>query len=145
MPSLPTPTWKPLSRTALLVWTAFYLLFLLYIAVERDGFLFVDSVNLVIHEGGHLLFGWFGSTLGLWGGTILQLLVPAALAFYFATKGDLAGAVFCTFFLFENFLYISVYMSDARAQMLPLVTVGDPEQASHDWFEIFSSLGLLSH
>ena len=50
---------------------------------------------------------------------------------------------FAAFFFFENFLYISVYMADARAQVLPLVTVGDPEMGGHDWFQIFAQLGLL--
>lgn len=145
MPSFSSLGWKPLPRAALFAWTLFYLFFLLYIAANSDGFLFVDQVNLVIHEAGHLLFGWFGPTLGLWGGTLLQLMVPAALAIYFAQGEDLAGAVFSTFFFFENLLYISDYMADARVQALPLVTVGDPEMGVHDWFAIFSSLGVLTH
>jgi hypothetical protein len=36
-------------------------------------------------------------------------------------------------------------MADARAQALPLVTLGDPEFVIHDWNAIFSSLGLLQH
>jgi len=71
--------------------------------------------------------------------------VPAALAIYFVLQGDLAGAVFSMFFFFENLLCISVYMADARVQALPLVTVGDPEIGVHDWFAIFSSLGLVTH
>jgi len=44
-------------------------------------------------------------------------------------------------------LYISVYMADARAQELGLVTVGNPDAdgVHHDWFNIFSSMGLLEH
>jgi hypothetical protein len=34
-------------------------------------------------------------------------------------------------------------MADARAMILPLVTVGDPDMAEHDWHTIFSSLGVL--
>ena len=48
-----------------------------------------------------------------------------------------------TDFLFENLLYIATYMADARAQLLPLITVGDPGAGGHDWFNIFSRLGLL--
>jgi hypothetical protein len=136
---------KPLPISVLLGWTSFYFLFLIYAAADRDGFLFIDQINLILHEAGHLLFGWFGATIGLWGGTLLELLVPSALAVYFTMKRDLAATVFCTFFFFENFLYISAYMADARAQVLPLVTVGDPELGAHDWFAIFSSLGLLAH
>ena len=68
---------------ALGAWLVFYGLFLIYAFSQDHGFLFIDSVNLVVHESGHLLFGWLGPTLGLWGGTILQWLVPLLLAAYF--------------------------------------------------------------
>jgi hypothetical protein len=135
--------WQPVSPAALIGWLAFYGLFLLYAILNKTGFLIIDNVNLIVHEGGHLLFGWFGPTLGLWGGTLNELLVPLALALYFAFHRQTTGAAFAAFFFFENFLYISVYIADARAQALPLVTVGDTEAGEHDWFRILSSLGLL--
>ncbi|MFZ1930589.1 MAG: hypothetical protein WAU50_15725, partial [Candidatus Sulfotelmatobacter sp.] len=49
------------------------------------------------------------------------------------------------FFFFENWLYTATYMADARAQVLPLVTTGDPEFAEHDFFRIFSDLGVLNY
>lgn len=137
--------WKPISTGPVVAWLIFYALFLIYAFRDQSGYLFIDNVNLVIHEGGHPLFGWFGATLGVWGGTLLELIVPASLAIYFARERQLFGAAFCTFFFFENFLYIGTYMADARAQDLPLVTVGDPEFAEHDWFRIFSDLGVLQH
>ena len=36
-------------------------------------------------------------------------------------------------------------MADARAQVLPFVTTGDPEFAEHDFNTIFSSLGVLDN
>lgn len=135
--------WQPVSKAALGAWLGFYGLFLLHALTDKDGFLFMDRVNLIVHEAGHLLFGWFGATLGLWGGTLLELLAPAALAVYFALHRQTAGTAFAAFFFFENFLYISVYMADARTQVLPLVTVGDPEAGGHDWFLILARLGLL--
>jgi hypothetical protein len=137
--------WKPVSKPALIGWAGFYGLFLLYALQARGGFLLIDHVNLIVHEGGHLLFGWLGTTLGLWGGTLLELLVPFALATYFTFQRHTTGAAFAAFFFFENFLYIATYMADARSQGLPLVTVGDTEAGAHDWFNIFSSLGLLSY
>ena len=59
--------WKPVSRAAVIAWLIFYGGFLAYAFAEHGGFLFIDSANLVVHEGGHNLFGWFGATLGLWG------------------------------------------------------------------------------
>jgi hypothetical protein len=137
--------WKPASRPALGAWLVFYIAFLAYAFSAHGGFLFIDSANLVVHEGGHNLFGWFGSTLGLWGGTLLQWLVPCLLAAYFFTQRQATGFVFCLFFFFENWLYTATYMADARAQVLPLVTTGDPDFVEHDFYTIFSSLGMLNY
>ncbi|MBI4480825.1 MAG: hypothetical protein HY651_12450 [Acidobacteria bacterium] len=137
--------WQPVSKPALIAWMAFYGLFMIYALGDNDGFLFIDQANLIVHEAGHLLFGWLGRTPGLWGGTLLELIVPAALAVYFAVHRQTTAAAFAAFFFFENFLYIAVYMADARAQQLPLVTVGDLEMGGHDWFLILAQLGLLHY
>jgi len=137
--------WEPVSRPALGAWLVFYIGFLAYAFSAHGGFLFIDSANLVVHEGGHNLFGWFGPTPCLWGGTLLQWLVPFLLAAYFFSRRETAGFVFCLFFFFENWLYTATYMADARAQVLPLVTTGDPEFAEHDFYRIFTSLGVLSY
>ena len=137
--------WKPLSTAAFIGWSIFYVAFLLYAFANRGEYLFIDNVNLVIHEGGHPLFSYFGHTLMIWGGTLLELFVPFALALYFATMRQPTGAAFCAFFFFENFLYISVYMADARAMALPLVTTGDSDFVEHDWNFIFSQLGVLQY
>jgi hypothetical protein len=137
--------WKPVSRIAIAGWTVFYVAFMAYAFSAHGGFLFIDSANLVVHEGGHNLFGWFGATLGLWGGTLLQWLVPLLLAAYFFTQRQSTGFVFCIFFFFENWLYTATYMADARAQELPLVTTGDPDFVEHDFHLIFSNLGVLNY
>ena len=134
-----------MSRPAVAAWVLFYGGFLLYAFSQHGQFLFIDFANLVIHEGGHLLFGWAGRTLGLWGGTLLQWLVPALLAVYFMTQAHVAGFTFCTFFFFENWLYTATYMADARAMALPLVTAGNADYVEHDWNAIFSSLGVLAY
>jgi hypothetical protein len=143
-PTLNLGPWQPLSRPAVFGWLLFYAAFLLYAATNHTGFLLIDNVNLVVHEGGHLLFGWFGATLGLWGGTLLQWLVPALLVTYFIVQRQIAGACFCLVMLFENFLYTATYMADARVQVLDLVSVGESD-SPHDWFNIFSNLGVLQH
>ena len=45
---------------------------------------------------------------------------------------------FSLFWFFENFLYIGVYMADARAEALPLVGSGE-----HDWNTLFTQWDLL--
>jgi hypothetical protein len=137
--------WEPVGKAAAWGWLAFYALFLLYAGFDRSGFLFIDNANLVVHEGGHLLFGWFGPWIGIWGGTILQWLVPALLAAYFFVQRKPIAFAFCLFFFFENFLYTATYMADARAMQLPLVSAGGGDQPEHDWNTIFSRLGVLQY
>ncbi len=132
--------WRALSKRAYTGWLAFFGLFLLYAAADDDGFLLLDYVNLIIHEAGHLFFGWFGYTAGILGGTLGELLVPLLLALYFYWHRHLSGAAFTAFWFFQNFLYIGTYMSDARSVSLPLVGSGD-----HDWEILFGQWGLLVH
>jgi hypothetical protein len=137
--------WKPVSQPVVAAWLVFYIVFLAYAYSAHGGFLFIDSANLVVHEGGHNLFRWFGPTLCLWGGTLLQWLVPFLLVAYFFKQRQSTGFVFCLFFFFENWLYTATYMADARAMDLPLVTTGDPDFVEHDFNAIFSSLGVLAY
>ena len=55
--------WQPVSKAARLGWLAFYVLFLLYAFASQGPSLFIDLAFVPIHEGGHLLFRWFGETL----------------------------------------------------------------------------------
>lgn len=43
--------WQPVSRPALAAWLVFYIGFLAYAFSAHGGFLFIDSANLVVHEG----------------------------------------------------------------------------------------------
>ncbi len=86
--------WQPVSQAALMAWLVFYGLFLLHALTNDSGFLLIDHVNLIVHEAGHLLFGWFGPTLGLWGGTLLELLAPLALVVHFVFRRHKTGADF---------------------------------------------------
>jgi hypothetical protein len=101
---------------------------------------FLDYVNLAFHEAGHVFLSFAGSTLHYLGGTIGQLLVPAALATYFLIKEErpFAAAV-CCWWLGESLINVSIYMADARTLALPLVGGGD-----HDWNELFYRFGMLS-
>jgi hypothetical protein len=137
--------WQPVPRPILIVAAAFYVLFLIQEAHGRGPFLMIDLVFIPIHEGGHLLFHYFGEFLGIAGGTLLQLGVPLMLATYFIFQRQIQGAAFCLFFFFEQFLPVATYMADARAQQLPLLTVGDADYVIHDWNYLFGKLGVLQH
>jgi hypothetical protein len=132
--------WKPVSKIAGISWLVVYLLFLIYAALDQSDFLFLDFANLMIHEAGHPLFSPFGYTMTILGGTLAELIVPLACFAYFFVKRETTGAAFCTFWFFENFLYIGTYMADARTLALPLVGSGD-----HDWEILFTQWNLLVH
>lgn len=137
--------WDPVSRPLFFVWMAFYLLLIGNGLLGGHLFQWFDLVFIPIHEGGHLLFRLFGEWIMVAGGTFLQLFVPFALAVYFAFRRQSQGTAFCAFFFFEQFLPIGIYMADARAQELPLLTVGDSEYVIHDWYYLFSHSGMLEH
>jgi hypothetical protein len=137
--------WTPVSKPVRIGWLAFYGIFLLYALTNRTGYLLIDYVFVPIHEGGHLLFGYFGHTLMVAGGTILQLGVPMLLALYFVVQRQLTGVAFCAFFFFENFLNVATYMADSRRMELQYVTVGDPDLAEHDWATLFTQMGVLEY
>jgi hypothetical protein len=116
------------------------ILFWIHAIVDEDGFLILDHINLPFHEFGHLFFGILGERMGVWGGTLFQLLVPLVVLVAFVRKGETLGVAFCAFWFGENFLNISAYIADAQAMALPLVGGGE-----HDWNMILSGLGLLRY
>jgi len=134
------PDWKPVSRVACIAWLVFYFLFLLYALLDTSGFLIIDFANLMIHEAGHMLFAPFGYTIRILGGTLNELLVPLLCAAAFWWKRETTAVAFCSFWFFENFLYIGSYMSDARTAAQPLV--GSDES---DWTILFTQWGVLIH
>ena len=137
--------WAPVPRIALAAWLIFFSLFLYQLGRGTGIFFLMDNVFVPIHEGGHLLFRFLGTTISVAGGTFLQLFVPLALAVYFVFQRQAQGVAFCMFFFFEQFLPVATYMADARAQELPLLTVGDSEDVIHDWNYLFTKMGLLQH
>ena len=45
-------------------------------------------MNLIFHEAGHVLLMWAGETVTLLGGSLFQLLVPAARVATFLRRED---------------------------------------------------------
>jgi hypothetical protein len=118
-----------------------FLLLVVVCITDADGYIFlIDDANLLFHEAGHVIFGIFGRSLGLYGGTLGQLVFPVVTAMVFIRQKSLVSFAVSMLWLFENFLNISRYMADARAHRLPLVGSGD-----HDWTRIFSSWGVLPY
>jgi hypothetical protein len=101
------------------------------------------GLNLVIHELGHIIFGFGGQFIMIAGGTILQLAVPLVCAAIFVFQPDYFAVCVCGAWLSTNLYNVAQYVGDARARMLPLVTVGGGD-AIHDWHYILSRMHILS-
>jgi hypothetical protein len=99
----------------------------------------LDSLDLAIHETGHLVFALGGETLTILGGTLFQLIVPTAFVVALWRAGDRHGATVPLWWVGQNCWNISVYIRDARAQELPLVGGGE-----HDWAALLGQWGWLS-
>jgi hypothetical protein len=137
---LPDNGFAPVSRTALLWWSGAFAVFLVYAALDTDGFLFIDNANLMIHEAGHMLFGWAGYYTQIFGGTLAQVGVPLVCMLFFIRRGETTAVAATMFWTFENLLYVAFYMADARRSAIPLV--GSDES---DWTILFSHWGVLQH
>lgn len=98
----------------------------------------LDAVDLPIHETGHLVFGPFGEFIGFAGGTLFQLIMPAAFVVYFARRRDGHSASVALWWVAQNCGNIAVYAADARSQLLPLVGGGE-----HDWAYLLGETGML--
>ncbi|HCK81629.1 MAG TPA: hypothetical protein DIC59_09215 [Candidatus Competibacteraceae bacterium] len=78
----------------------------------------------------------------MYGGTLMQLLMPVACAWECYRREQPYGFYACLIWVGENLLNVARYMADARAHELPLVGGLDPDDF-HDWTEILSRWGLL--
>jgi len=133
-----TIDWKPVSKNALIIGLSAAAFFFVHAATNKSGFLILDHVNLPIHEAGHPIFGLLGPTLGIWGGTLMELLVPLIFTSYFLLRGRRPERRSAPSGSARIFFIFSVYISDARAMALPLVGGGE-----HDWNTILGDLHLL--
>ncbi len=127
--------WK-IGILAVFVW------YFLGIASNPAQWSFLDNVNLLMHEAGHFIFMIFGNRfLFIAGGTIMQIAMPLIFVLYFYFSNQKFSSALAMFWLGQSFLNISVYAGDAVAKALPLLG-GDSD--GHDWYNMLSSLGLLS-
>ncbi len=133
--------WNEITTGKLIAATLGVLLLFLAIFRDNDRFIFLlDHTNLAFHEAGHIIFGLFGRTLGLYGGTLGQLVFPLVALIAFWLRREAVSFALAGVWFFENYLNIAHYMADARARVLPLVGGG-----GHDWANIFSRWGVLSY
>ena len=98
----------------------------------------IDTINLFIHEAGHLIFKIFGKTIYFMGGSLFQVILPAVTAFVFA-RTNLRSLLFTLYWTGQNMVNVSIYIADAPFQRLHLISGG----AIHDWHWIMINCNLM--
>lgn len=102
-----------------------------------------SGITLAIHELGHVLFGFLGEWIGIAGGSIAQLAAPAAVVLIMRRQRDYFGVAVGGAWLSMSLSNLAVYVGDARAEALPLYSLGGGDPV-HDWNYLLGSLHLLS-
>jgi hypothetical protein len=115
---------------------------MIYWVLNRGHYGFIDNADLIIHEGGHLIFIFFGKFIYTLGGTLMQIILPSIIAFYFFRNMYKTGVQVALLWLGQNLINISVYSADARAHKLPLL---GGSKVYHDWTYILGTLGMLDY
>jgi len=116
----------------LLLWVAFRVLGQGVTLAPGGPVTFLHGVNLVFHEAGHVIFGFFGRFVAVLGGSLNQVLIPAVcvIAFLHTRQRAWTG---------QSLADVAVYAADGRAMALPLLAEG----LIHDWNYLLGVTGLL--
>ena len=136
---VPISRYEPIKR-----WIPSLIIFplALYFALHRGQYGLIDNADLVIHEAGHFFFSFFGKYIYTLGGSLMQILLPCFILWYFLSNYYKTGMQFTLLWLGHNFVNISVYAADARAQMLPLL---GGNKVYHDWHYLLGEINLLEY
>jgi len=105
---------------------------------------FLDLVDLPIHETGHLLFRLFGEFMGIAGGSLFQVILPAVFVGYFVWREQYYSAAIVLFWVGQSILNVWVYAADAVVMRLVLTSGFTGSEGSfHDWNYMLTQTGLI--
>ena len=110
------------------------------LSLPNGGLLaFLHGIDLVFHEAGHVIFGFFGEFLAVLGGSLTQVLMPVIATVAFLRTRQWASAAVTLVWTGQSLTDVAIYAADGRARALPLLAEG----LIHDWSYILGRLGLL--
>ena len=110
------------------------------LALSNGGVLaFIHGIDLVFHEAGHVIFGFFGEFLAVLGGSLTQVLMPVIATVAFLRTRQWASAAVTLVWTGQSLTDVAIYAADGQARALPLLAEG----LIHDWGYILGRLGLL--
>lgn len=131
-------------KTILKKWSGSLILlpFYFYYGFKKGEFTFIDNLNLLIHEGGHGIFRLFGDFIYTLGGTLMQIIIPILCLWYAVSNKKRFIIQLSILWLGQSLMNISVYATDARERILPLL---GGNKVYHDWHWMLSRLNLLEY
>ena len=110
---------------------------------DEFEFSIVHGILFGVHELGHLVMALFGNeVMTALGGSLFQVLLPIGCIALMAQRRDRYGIAICGCILAYSLGQVGVYIADARAESLDLVSMSS-EGATHDWNFILESWGML--
>lgn len=120
-------------------------IYFLWIAWDPMQGSFLDNVDLPIHETGHSLFRPLGEFMMVAGGSLFQVIMPAAFVGYFVWKGQFYSAAIVGLWVGQSILNVWVYAADAVKMQLVLTSgFTGTEGSFHDWNYLLEHCGLLN-
>ena len=128
-----------------LIFACLFSIYFVWIAVDPMRGSFLDTVDLPIHETGHLLFRPFGQFLMVAGGSLFQVIMPAIFVGYFVWQRSFYSAAVVLFWVGQSILNVWVYAADAVVMQLVLTSGFTGSEGSfHDWNYLLTTTGLIS-
>lgn len=123
---------------------ALFTIYFLWCAYNPETAIFMHLINTPIHEAGHIFFRLLGEFMGVAGGSLFQIIVPAVFFGYFVYYKKPFSASIVLFWVGENLLDVYVYANDAIVMQLPLLSgLTGSEGGFHDWNYLLSETNLL--
>ena len=127
-----------------LIFAALLTLYFLWIAYDPMQGSFLDLVDLPIHETGHLIFRLFGEFMGVAGGSLFQVILPAVFVGYFIWRLQYYSAAVVLLWVGQSILNVWVYAADAVVMQLVLTSGSTGAEGSfHDWNYLLTQTGLI--
>lgn len=131
---------SPILRALVLLWCVRVLFGHLF---QPDYYSIAKPLNLGIHEVGHFALTPLGPLLGVLGGSLFECVAPLVGTAMFIRQRDYFAVAFSFAWLSTALYSVGIYVADARAMQLPLVSVGGGH-VIHDWNYLLARFDLLA-
>ena len=119
-------------------------LYFLWCAYDPFNAVILHSINLAIHETGHLLFRPFGEFLMVAGGSIFQVVMPLVFFSYFLWNDKPYSASIVLLWVGQSITDVAFYAADAVVMQIMLTSgLTGSEGGFHDWNYLLTATGLL--